>query len=61
MTLAAFLAWVTANEAALATIALIISELLGAIPQVKSNGFISFVLIQANKLLKDRGGVDPTP
>lgn len=61
MSLAAFLAWVTANEAALATIALIISELLGAVPQVKSNGFISFVLIQANKLLKGRGGVDPTP
>jgi hypothetical protein len=61
MTLAAFLAWVTANEVAVATIALIISELLGAIPQVKSNGFISFALIQVNKLLKGRGGVDPTP
>lgn len=61
MSLAAFIAWATANEAALATILLAISELLGAIPKFKSNGVISFVLIQAQKLLKGKGAVDPTP
>jgi hypothetical protein len=61
MSLAAILAWVTANEAALATIALVISELLGAVPKFKSNGFVSFALIQAHKLLKGKGAVDPTP
>jgi hypothetical protein len=39
-------AWCIANQASLATILLIISELLGAVPQVKSNGLVSF----------DRGG-----
>jgi hypothetical protein len=54
-------AWVLANEAALATIFLIISELLGAWPKVKSNGLISFVLIQIKEQLKKRGAKDPTP
>jgi hypothetical protein len=61
MSIAAFWAWAMANEAALATILLIISELLGALPQVKSNGLVSFVLIQAQKLLKEKGAEDPTP
>ena len=54
-------AWVMANEAALATILLIVSELLGAIPQVKSNGLVSFVILQVQKVLKDKGAQDPTP
>lgn len=54
-------AWIMANEAALATILLIVSELLGAVPQVKSNGLVSFVLLQVQKVLKDRGAEDPTP
>jgi hypothetical protein len=54
-------AWVMANEAALATILLIVSELLGAVPQVKSNGLVSFVLLQVQKVLKDKGAQDPTP
>lgn len=61
MSVAALWAWVMANEAALATILLIISELLGAVPQVKSNGFVSFALLQLQKVLKDKGGQDPTP
>ena len=61
MTLAAFMAWVAANEAALATIALIISELLGAIPKFKSNGLVSFVLVQFREQLRKRGAKDPTP
>lgn len=49
-------AWAVANQASLATILLIVSELLGAFPQIKSNGIASFVLIQAQKVLKDKGG-----
>jgi hypothetical protein len=54
-------AWVMANEAALATILLIVSELLGAVPQVKSNGLVSFVILQVQKVLKDKGAHDSTP
>jgi len=61
MSLAVIWAWVLANEAALATILLILSELLGAVPAVKSNGLVSFVIIQTQKLLKDKGAKDPTP
>lgn len=61
MSLAVIFAWVKANEAALATIAFIISELLGASPRIKANGLFSFVLLQVQKKLKDSGGIDPTP
>ena len=61
MSLAVIWAWVLANEAALATVLLILSELLGAVPAVKSNGLVSFVIIQTQKLLKDKGAKDPTP
>ena len=45
MSVAVIWAWVLANEAAVATILLIVSELLGAVPAVKSNGLASFVII----------------
>ena len=61
MTLAAFWAWVMANEAALATILLIVSELLGAVPKFKANGFVSFVLLQLRGQLEKKGAKDPTP
>jgi len=61
MTLAAIWAWVMANEAAVATILLIISELLGATPAVKANGILSFLLLKGQALLEARGGKDPTP
>lgn len=61
MTLAAFWAWVMANEAALATILLIVSELLGAVPKIKANGLVSFVLIQLKEHLEKKGAKDPTP
>ena len=48
-------AWCVANQASLATILFILSELLGAAPQVKANGLASFVLIQVQKVLKDKG------
>lgn len=61
MSLAAIMAWVAANEAALATILLILSELLGAWPKVKSNGLVSFILIQIKEQMEKRGAKDPTP
>jgi len=61
MSVAALWAWLMANEAAIATILLVISELLGANPKLKSNGIVSFVLLQLKKAAEKRGGVDPTP
>lgn len=61
MSVALIWAWVLANEAAVATILLIVSELLGAVPQVKSNGLVSFVILQVQKVLKDKGAHDHTP
>jgi len=61
MSVAVIWAWVMANEAALATILLIVSELLGAVPRVKSNGLVSFVILQVQKVLKDKGAHDHTP
>jgi hypothetical protein len=61
MSVAALWAWLLANEAAVATLLLVISELLGSIPSFKSNGVVSFVLIQIQKFAKKKGGEDPTP
>jgi len=61
MSLAVIWAWVLANEAALATILLILSELLGTVPTIKSNGLVSFVILQVRKVLEERGAKDPTP
>jgi hypothetical protein len=61
MELAAILAWVHANQAALATVAFILSELLGAWPRVKANGIASFILLRVQEVLKGKGAVDPTP
>jgi hypothetical protein len=61
MSVAALWAWIIANEAAVATLLLIVSELLGAIPAFRSNGIVSFVLLQTKEFAKKRGGQDPTP
>jgi hypothetical protein len=61
MSVAVLWAWLMANEAAIATILLVISELLGANPKVKSNGIVSFILLQLKNQAEKRGGVDPTP
>ena len=61
MSLAVIWAWIMANEAALATILLIVSELMGANTKFKSNGLLSFILIQVQEQLKRRGGKDLTP
>ena len=61
MELAVIWAWIVANEAAIATILLVLSELLGAVPKFKSNGLLSFLLVQLKEQAKKRGAVDPTP
>lgn len=57
MSLAALIAFLEANSAAataVLSILLVISEALGANPRVKSNGFLSFVLLQLNTFLKKK-------
>ena len=61
MSVAALWAWVIANEAAVATILLVVSEFLGAVPKFKANGLVSLVLLQVQQNLKKKGAVDPTP
>lgn len=61
MSLAALLAFYKANEAAVLTVLLIVSEFLGAVPKIKANGFVSFVIEQVQSRLKKGGAVDPTP
>lgn len=61
MSLAVLIGIYKANEAAILTILLIISEILGATPKIKSNGFVSFVIEQIQSRLKQNGAKDPTP
>lgn len=61
MSIAVLIAWVKANEALVATILFAISELLGANPNVKANGILSFVLLQIQTRLKEKGAKDLTP
>jgi hypothetical protein len=61
MSLAAILAFISANEGLIATILFLISEALGANPRIKSNGIFSFILIQLQTKLKERGAKDLTP
>jgi hypothetical protein len=61
MSVAALLAWAKANEALIATVLFAISELLGANPKIKSNGIVSFVLLQLQGKLKEKGAKDLTP
>ena len=59
--MSALVAWCLANQALIATVLFAVSEALGANPKVKSNGILSLVLLQAQKVLKDRGAKDLTP
>jgi hypothetical protein len=61
MSLAVIGAWLAANEGLVATVLFLISEAVGANPKIKSNGILSFLLIQAREHLKKRGGKDLTP
>ena len=59
--MSAVIAWCLANQTLLLTPALAVSEALGANPKVKSNGILSLVLLQAQKVLKEKGAKDLTP
>jgi len=61
MSIAIVWAWVSANQALLATVLLAVSEALGANSKVKANGILSLLIIQGQKLLKDKGAKDLTP
>lgn len=61
MTLTALLAFLQANQALIATVLFALSEVLGALPKVKANGIVSFILLQLQAKLKEKGAVDPTP
>lgn len=59
--MSAVIAWCLANQTLLLTLALAISEALGANPKVKSNGIVSLILLQVQAQLKNRGAKDITP
>jgi hypothetical protein len=59
--MSAAIAWALANQALIATALFAVSEALGANPKVKSNGILSLILIQAQKVLKAKGAKDITP
>jgi hypothetical protein len=61
MSLAVLIAFYQANQAAILSILLILSEFLGANPKIKSNGIVSFVLQQVRQKALDGGAKDPTP
>lgn len=61
MSISILLAWVTANQALIATVLFAISEALGANPKVKSNGILSLIILQVQGQLKAKGGKDLTP
>jgi hypothetical protein len=61
MSIAAIIAWATANQALIATVLFAVSEALGANPKVKANGILSLILIQAQNALKAKGAKDITP
>jgi hypothetical protein len=61
MSIAAIIAWATANQALIATVLFAVSEALGANPKVKSNGILSLILLQVQGQLKSKGAKDLTP
>lgn len=61
MSIGLILAFYKANEAAILTILLIISEILGASSKIKANGFLSFIIEQVQSRLRQGGAEDRTP
>lgn len=59
--IAALIAWFHANELLIVSVGFVLSELIGAIGPVKSNGFLSFAIIKVQDYLKSRGAIDLTP
>ena len=54
--MSALIAFLVANKTTIASILLIISEAMGANPKIKSNGILSFILLQSQGLLRKQGG-----
>ena len=59
--MSALIAWAFANQALILTVLLAVSEVLGANPKVKSNGILSYFLLQVQGQLKEKGAKDLTP
>jgi hypothetical protein len=59
--MSALVAWVIANQTLVATVLFAVSEALGANPKIKANGILSLILLQVQKVLKDKGAKDLTP
>jgi hypothetical protein len=59
--MSALIAWAIANQALIATVLFAVSEGLGANPKVKSNGILSFLILQVQQKLKEKGAKDFTP
>ena len=59
--MSAVIAWALANQALIATVLFAVSEALGANPNVKANGVLSLLLIQAQNALTAKGAKDITP
>ena len=59
--MSAVIAWCIANQALIATVLLAVSEAMGANPKIKSNGILSLLLLQGQKVLKEKGAKDLTP
>jgi hypothetical protein len=55
------IAWLVANQTLVLTVLLAVSEALGANPKIKANGILSLILLQVQKVLKDKGAKDITP
>ena len=55
------IAWALANQALIATVLFAVSEVLGASPNIKANGMLSFILLQVQGQLKEKGAKDLTP
>jgi hypothetical protein len=59
--MSALIAWAFANQALIATVLFAVSEVLGANPKIKGNGFLSLILLQVQGQLKSKGAKDLTP
>ena len=59
--MSALIAWAFANQTLILTVLLAVSEVLGANPKIKANGFLSSILLQVQGQLKAKGGKDLTP
>ena len=58
--MSALIAWAFANQALIATVLFAVSEVLGANPKIKANGILSYLLLQVQGKLKEKGAKDLT-